>query len=225
MTQPRSKIVNPDVTRWYHCISRCVRRAFLIAEYQDFDRKAWLDQRLRELDSLFAISVAGFSVMDNHLHLLVRIDPEVADSWTPIQVAHRWLKLYPPRVHRKPVTAVSCPCRERCSGKSLRSWACGSSRTRRSLPKARQPLPHVRGNIRLQRRCAKSRRKLVRRQPQTTSKVLCGAGCCPSISDSLLHKLPMQCLQFLTDQNAMHVLVFLLSCFRHRVTLHFDPEE
>ncbi|MFN9712289.1 MAG: transposase [Planctomycetota bacterium] len=73
MTQPRSKIVNPEVTRWYHCISRCVRRAFLIAEYQDFDRKAWLDQRLRELDSLFAISVAGFSVMDNHLHLLVRM--------------------------------------------------------------------------------------------------------------------------------------------------------
>ena len=104
MTQPRSKIVNPEVTRWYHCISRCVRRAFLIAEYQDFDRKAWLDQRLRELDSLFAISVAGFSVMDNHLHLLVRIDPEVADSWTPIQVAQRWLTLFPPRVHRKPVT-------------------------------------------------------------------------------------------------------------------------
>jgi REP element-mobilizing transposase RayT len=104
MTQPRSKIVNPEVTRWYHCISRCVRRAFLIAEYQDFDRKAWLDQRLRELDSLFAISVAGFSVMDNHLHLLVRIDPEVADSWTPIQVAQRWLTLFPPRVNRKPVT-------------------------------------------------------------------------------------------------------------------------
>ncbi len=37
MTQPRSKIVNPDVTRWYHCISRCVRRAFLIGESQDFD--------------------------------------------------------------------------------------------------------------------------------------------------------------------------------------------
>ena len=104
MTQPRSKIVNTDVTRWYHCISRCVRRAFLIAENHDFDRKAWLDERLRELDSLFAISVAGFSVMDNHLHLLLRIDPDAADSWTPLQVAERWLTLYPPRVNRKPVT-------------------------------------------------------------------------------------------------------------------------
>jgi hypothetical protein len=28
MTQPRSKIVNTDVTRWYLCISRCVRPVF-----------------------------------------------------------------------------------------------------------------------------------------------------------------------------------------------------
>jgi len=103
MTQPRSKIVDPSVTRWYHCISRCVRRAFLIAENLDFDRKQWLDQRLKELDSIFAVSVAGFSVMDNHLHLLLRIDPEVAEAWTPMEVAQRWLKLFPSRVGRVPV--------------------------------------------------------------------------------------------------------------------------
>jgi hypothetical protein len=38
VTLPRSKIVDPDVVRWYHCISRCVRRAFLFAEWQVFDR-------------------------------------------------------------------------------------------------------------------------------------------------------------------------------------------
>jgi hypothetical protein len=38
MTQSPSKIVNTVVTRWYHWISRCVRRAFLIAEHYDFDR-------------------------------------------------------------------------------------------------------------------------------------------------------------------------------------------
>lgn len=103
MTQPRSKIVDPSVTRWYHCISRCVRRASLIAESCEFDRKQWLDHRLRELDSIFAISVAGFSLMDNHLHLLLRIDTEVAESWTPLQVVQRWLRLYPPRVNRTPV--------------------------------------------------------------------------------------------------------------------------
>ena len=103
MTQPRSKIVDLNVTRWYHCISRCVRQAFLISNRHDFDRKAWLDNRLQELNSLFAVSVAGFSMMDNHLHLLLRVDPDVAKAWTPSEVVQRWLKLYPLRVNRRPV--------------------------------------------------------------------------------------------------------------------------
>ena len=52
LTQPRSKIVNPEVTRWYHCISRCVRRAFLIAAQrvsEGIEQSHWLvpieDQR------------------------------------------------------------------------------------------------------------------------------------------------------------------------------------
>ena len=30
----------------------------------------------------FAVSVCGFSVMDNHLHVLVRLDPGIADAWS-----------------------------------------------------------------------------------------------------------------------------------------------
>ncbi len=84
MTQPRSKIVDPGLTRWYHGISRCVRRAFLFAENHEFDRKDWLTGRLKELDAIFAVSVAGFSLMDNHLHLLVRIYPDVAQAWARV---------------------------------------------------------------------------------------------------------------------------------------------
>ena len=41
-------------------------------------RKEWLEDRLEEFADIFAVAVGGFSVMDSHLHVLVRIDPEVA---------------------------------------------------------------------------------------------------------------------------------------------------
>jgi len=107
MTLPRSKLVDVSVTRWYHCISRCVRRAFLLGEGSvggTGDRKQWIEQRLKELDSVFAVSVGGFSVMDNHPHLLVRIDPDVASGWTDAEVVERWHRLYPLRgSDRKPL--------------------------------------------------------------------------------------------------------------------------
>ena len=65
------------MTRWYHCVTRCVRRAFLLGEGTS-DRKEWIERRLQELAEIFAIAVGGFSVRDNHLHVLVRLDPDVA---------------------------------------------------------------------------------------------------------------------------------------------------
>lgn len=35
--------------------------------------------------------------MDNHLHLLLRLDPEIARQWTNAEVVNRWFKLFPPR--------------------------------------------------------------------------------------------------------------------------------
>jgi len=69
--------VDPAVTRWYHCITRCVRRAFLLGEGPN-DRKVWIDQRLAELVQIFSIAAGGFSALDNHFHVLVRSDPEFA---------------------------------------------------------------------------------------------------------------------------------------------------
>jgi len=41
MTIARAHLVDPAVTRWYHCITRCVRRAFMLGEGPN-DRKVWI---------------------------------------------------------------------------------------------------------------------------------------------------------------------------------------
>jgi hypothetical protein len=114
MPIPRSKLVDPAVSRWYHCISRTVRQAFLLQEDPEafFNRKKWIENRLEELDTLFAVSVGGFSVMDNHMHLLVRLDPEVAAAWSDEEVVRRWFVLYPPRgSNRKPLPPAKAKLR------------------------------------------------------------------------------------------------------------------
>jgi hypothetical protein len=94
MTMARAHLVDPAETRWYHCVTRCVRRAFLLSQ-APFDRKEWIELRLQELAGVFAVSVGGFSVMDNHLHVLVRLDPDVSDAWSDEEVVRRWGKLFP----------------------------------------------------------------------------------------------------------------------------------
>lgn len=81
MTMPRRQLVDVAVTRYYHCISRCVRRAFLCGEGVTH-RKAWIEARLELLAKHFAVSVCGFAILDNHLHVLCRLDPGIADRWS-----------------------------------------------------------------------------------------------------------------------------------------------
>jgi len=76
----------------------------LLDEDDSPGRKDWVDLRLKELDQIFALSVGGFSIMDNHLHFLLRIDVELASQWSAMEIARRWMTLYPPRgVDRKPM--------------------------------------------------------------------------------------------------------------------------
>ena len=96
MPTPRSLLVDASKTLWYHCISRCVRRAFLCGEGREH-RKQWIEHRLRELVDIFAVQCGGFSIMDNHLHLLLRLDPDRARDWSAEEVARRWLGLFPLR--------------------------------------------------------------------------------------------------------------------------------
>ncbi len=61
------------------------------------NRQEWIELRLEELASIFAIAVGGFSIMDNHLHVVVRLDPDIATGWSDDEVVRRWGRLFPPR--------------------------------------------------------------------------------------------------------------------------------
>ena len=96
MTMARKLLVDPGVTPFYHCISRCVRRAFLCGDGFEY-RKRWIEERLQALAGIFAIDVCGFAIMDNHLHVLLRLDPARARGWSALDIARKWLQLCPPR--------------------------------------------------------------------------------------------------------------------------------
>ncbi len=55
MTMARPHLVDVSVTRWYHCVTRCVRRAFLLGE-EPHNRRQWIENRLEELAGIFAVS-------------------------------------------------------------------------------------------------------------------------------------------------------------------------
>lgn len=102
MPTPRSRLVDLDVTPYYHCISRCVRRAFLCGpdrfSGRSFDhRKPWVVERLRQLAEIFAVDVNAYDVLSNHFHLVLRIDRERALAWSDDDVVRRWAVLFPER--------------------------------------------------------------------------------------------------------------------------------
>ncbi|UXI66997.1 transposase [Tahibacter amnicola] len=99
----------------YHCISRCVRQAFLCGKdrfsERSFDhRKQWIEDRLYELAQIFAIGVHAYAVMSNHVHVVAHVAPAVAISWSPEEVARRWLALCPVRRDNR-VDEVACALR------------------------------------------------------------------------------------------------------------------
>jgi hypothetical protein len=55
--------------------------------------------------------------MNNHLHLLLRLDPDVAQAWTDEEVVRRWGRLFPPRdKSRKPLPVTEQWVQSRLSG-------------------------------------------------------------------------------------------------------------
>ena len=99
MATARSQQVDLTATPYYHCVSRCVRRAYLygkdFATGKDYShRKQWLVDRIKSLSESFSISIAAYAVMSNHYHLVIHVDSEVPYAWDDDEVAKRWGKIF-----------------------------------------------------------------------------------------------------------------------------------
>jgi putative transposase len=99
MTIARSRQISLQDTPYYHVVSRCVRRAFLCGEDahsgQSYEhRRQWVVDKLGQLSRLFAIGVCAYAVMSNHYHLVLKVEPDTATSWSEREVAERWAGLF-----------------------------------------------------------------------------------------------------------------------------------
>ena len=99
MTISRAQQIDLSVTPYYHCVNRCVRRAFLCGEdsltgksYEH--RRQWIADKIKSLSEVFAIDIAAYSVMSNHYHIVLRVDQELSKQWTTIEVINLWSELF-----------------------------------------------------------------------------------------------------------------------------------
>ncbi|MFT6348960.1 MAG: REP element-mobilizing transposase RayT [Psychromonas sp.] len=99
MTQSRATQVSLVDTPYYHCISRCVRRAFLCGKDkfsgQSFEhRRQWMVERLQFLTSTFTIDTCAYAIMSNHYHLVLHVNELENSELTDEEVCLRWSRLY-----------------------------------------------------------------------------------------------------------------------------------
>ena len=99
MPQPRNRQVSLEDTPYYHCISRCVRRAFLCGKNShtafNFEhRRQWIVDRIKLLCEVFSVDMCTYAIMNNHYHIVVRIDVKQVQSWTDEEIARRWLSIF-----------------------------------------------------------------------------------------------------------------------------------
>ncbi|MDH5425911.1 MAG: transposase [Gammaproteobacteria bacterium] len=99
MPRPRYAQVSLDATSYYHCVSRCVRRAFLCgvdsSSGESFEhRRQWVEDKLLELAEIFCIDICSYAVMSNHYHVVLSIHKDQAQALSTLEVIDRWHQLF-----------------------------------------------------------------------------------------------------------------------------------
>lgn len=99
MTRPRSQLISLEDTPYYHCIARCVRRAWLCGDDpltgKCFDhRRQWIVDRLKAQAAIFCIDTCAYAVMSNHYHVVLHVNRSHGEALSDREVAERWCQLF-----------------------------------------------------------------------------------------------------------------------------------
>ncbi len=99
MTIARNRQICLEETSFYHCTSRCVRRAFLCGfdplSGNSFEhRRGWIESRLLQLSKAFCIDLVSYAVMSNHYHVILKVDTKTEGLLTDREIVDRWSLLY-----------------------------------------------------------------------------------------------------------------------------------
>ena len=99
MATARKRQISLVDTKYYHCISRCVRQAYLcgkdVVTGKSYEhRRHWVEQKLLLLASAFCIDVCAYAVMSNHTHVVLYVDDKKVKRLSDRAVVIRWHKLY-----------------------------------------------------------------------------------------------------------------------------------
>jgi len=105
MTYPRSLSFDAGAPGAYHCITRCVRRAWLcgrdrLTGHSYAHRRRWIASRVQELAASYAVTAYAWATMSNHYHLVLYVDPLEPQRWTDREVARRWFDVRHPAAAR-----------------------------------------------------------------------------------------------------------------------------
>ena len=107
-TQTAAKIIDKDQqtltinlkeTRYYQCISRCVRQMFLcgtdVSSGQYFEhRKQWIKNRMQFLSRHFAIDICSYAIMSNHYHIVLKVNINWLMSLSQEDIISRWSAVF-----------------------------------------------------------------------------------------------------------------------------------
>ena len=94
MTRARSELIPADSGGVFHLVTRCVRRERLLDRGE---RKALLCRGFAGWLRHMGIDLLAYSIMGNHLHLVVRLRPDVVAGWPAQEVARHAFAVLPVR--------------------------------------------------------------------------------------------------------------------------------